>query len=145
VTPPPGRSAHSLAELLVALTFLGATLAALASSTVLATRWTTDAVLRQRAVALTEAVLDSLVFLDHPPGPGSRQERDPPWAIRWSVEPAAGGGGQGSAGGGGSPAATVRVTVSLTGQVTPAAELAGLWIPPRPPGELLPGNQEAGP
>jgi Tfp pilus assembly protein PilV len=144
VTPTPGRSGHSLAELLVALTFLGATLAALASSTVLATRWTTDAVLRQRAVALTEAVLDSLVFLDHPPGPGSREERDPPWAIRWSVE-SAGAGGPGSMDGGGSTTATVRVTVSLTGQVTPSAELSGLWIPPRPPGDLLPTSQEGGP
>jgi hypothetical protein len=79
VTPPPGRS---LAELLVALTFLGCTLGAVGASTVLGTRWSADAVARQRALELAGMVLDSVTAAEAPgPGTVSRDGLTATWAV----------------------------------------------------------------
>lgn len=136
VSATPGwradRSGHSLPELLVALTFLAATLAAMASVTLLATGWTADAVLRQRALATAEAALDSLVVLPVTPAGGDRSETDPPWTVAWHVDPTVAGGGATAASG--PPAATLRVTVTGPRGPAPVVELRGLWIalPPAP-------------
>jgi type II secretory pathway pseudopilin PulG len=132
-----GRRGHSLPELIVALTLLGATLAGVASTAVLGSRWTTDAVMRQRALTLAESVLDSLVGSPGMPGSGEVTDLAPPWVVQWAVEPLTDTG-----------AARVRVTVAVPHSVTaahskttahsvtagdrPLAELHGLWIPPLP-------------
>ena len=57
VTRRPG---HSLPELLVALTFLGASVAAVSASALVGARLTAGAAARQDALRLAAAVLDSL-------------------------------------------------------------------------------------
>lgn len=54
------RSGHSLAELIVAVVFLGTSAAAVGSLAVVGARRTAEAVDRQAAVRVAEAVLDSL-------------------------------------------------------------------------------------
>jgi len=61
------RAGHSLPELIVATTFLAATLVAVGGSALLGARWTDRAATRQRALWLAEQVLDSLATL---PGAG---------------------------------------------------------------------------
>jgi hypothetical protein len=119
------RAGHSLPELIVALTLLGATLAAASATALLGARWTHEAVLRQRALGVAEATLDSLSVLDWQPAAGERDLPDLAARVEWSVEGLVAGGG-----------ATVRVTVQAVGGTqgggSPIAELRGLWIPPLP-------------
>jgi Tfp pilus assembly protein PilV len=124
------RAGHSLPELLVAMTFLAATLAAMASTAVLATRWTSDALLRQRALSIAEAALDSLAALPVRPTAGGRPAPEPPWIVRWEVTPADAAGESGAASG--SRAAGLQVTVTTADAPVPAVELRGLWIPSLP-------------
>jgi hypothetical protein len=109
VTPPPGRS---LAELLVAVTFLGCTLGAIGAATVLGARWSTDAVARQRALELAGMVLDSLTVAEAP-GPGAVSRGG--FTATWAVHRAA-----------------VEVRVSRRPGETALAELRGRILPPVP-------------
>jgi type II secretory pathway pseudopilin PulG len=111
------RSGHSLPELLVALAFLGATLAGLASASLLGARWGRDAVLVQQAVARAGAVLDSLLLSTHEPVPGS-DEANPSWgATEWTILPL------------GPASARIQVTVTPPAAAAPV-RLEGLWIAP---------------
>jgi Tfp pilus assembly protein PilV len=130
VSPRAAWPGHSLPELLVALTFLAVTLAGMTSSAVLASRWTAEAVLRQRALSAAEAALDSLAALPDRPTAGARADADPPWLLSWEVEPVAAATGRAAVG-----AAWLRVTVTLSGAVLPAAQLRGVWMA-LPPGPL---------
>lgn len=113
-----GRAGHSLPELVVALTFLGASLTAMASTAVLATRWTGDAVARQQALSMAESILDSLAFASDPPVTGTaEQER---WSIAWDVDSV------------GPAIRVLRVTVLLPAAPLPVVELDGLWLAPLP-------------
>lgn len=112
------RAGHSLPELLVALTFLGASLTAMASTAVLATRWTGDAVARQQSRSVAESVLDSLALAPDPPVRGTAHRE--PWTIGWAVDSVA-------------PAIRLlRVTVDRPGDPVPPVELRGLWLAPLP-------------
>jgi Tfp pilus assembly protein PilV len=111
------RPGHSLPELVVALAFLGASLTAMASASVLASRWTGDAVGKQRVLAVAEAVLDSLLSLPEPPGDGSLAVG--PGTIEWAIDSV---GFQG--------ARLVGVTATGAGQGPVPIQLRGLWIPP---------------
>lgn len=62
------RMGHSLVELLVALTVLGVGLGSVSAANVFAMRSTNDALLRERAVVLAAATLDSLTALPVPAG-----------------------------------------------------------------------------
>jgi Tfp pilus assembly protein PilV len=112
--PRPG---HSLAELLVALTFVGASLTAMASAAVLASRWTGDAVGRQHALAVAEAVLDSLTGLPDAPQPGARDVEH--WTVEWAVDSV-----------GPATARTIRLTAWRTGGGPPSVQLRGVWVAP---------------
>jgi Tfp pilus assembly protein PilV len=115
------RSGHSLPELLVALAFLGATLAGLASASLLGARWGRDAVLVQQAVARAAAVLDSLVLSPHEPVPGT-DEANPAWgATEWTILPL------------GPTSVRIQVTVTPPAAAAPV-RLEGLWIAPSPEG-----------
>jgi Tfp pilus assembly protein PilV len=108
---------HSLPELVVALTFLGASLTAMASAAVLASRWTGDAVDRQRALTVAEAVLDSLLELADPPEPGSAGIEA--WTAAWAVDSA------------GTPnARVVEVAAGRVDRSRPAVRVLGLWVAP---------------
>jgi Tfp pilus assembly protein PilV len=133
VTRRAAPAGHSIPELIVALTFLAAALAAVTSSTLLASRWTTDAVLRQRALSAAEAALDSITARPDLPSRGSHSSSDPPWTTEWEVVPLLT--DDGAVSGYRSGSALVRVTVTLEGALAPAAELLGLWIN-LPPGPL---------
>jgi Tfp pilus assembly protein PilV len=122
VSLPTPRPGHSLAELVVALTVLAATLGAISSSVLLASRWTEASVLRQRALSTAEAVLDSLTARPDLPVTGSRVATSPPWLVEWQVDP------QGAR----ANTAVLRVTVTGTARGAPAADVRGLWIPPLP-------------
>jgi Tfp pilus assembly protein PilV len=119
------RSGHSLPELIVALTLLGATVAAVASSAVMGGRWTHEGVTRQGALAVAEAVLDSLTALAQPPASGDRDLSDPPWMVKWVVAP-----------GPASHQLQVRVDAhavpGAAARTRPLAEAYGLWVPPLP-------------
>jgi Tfp pilus assembly protein PilV len=108
---------HSLPELVVALTFLGASLTAMASAAVLASRWTGDAVDRQRALIVAEAVLDSLLQLADPPEPGSVSLEG--WTAAWAVDSA-----------GPTHARVVEVTAGRMDRSRPAVRFQGLWVAP---------------
>jgi Tfp pilus assembly protein PilV len=126
------RGGHSLPELMAALTFLGAALAGITSSTLLAGRVTADAVVRQRALSAAASTLDSLGAEPGIPGSGSKAETDPPWVLDWRVDPAGAGLGAGARPG----AATLRVTVTADAAAAPIVDLRGLWIASPP--EYLP-------
>jgi Tfp pilus assembly protein PilV len=111
------RPGHSLPEVLVALTFLGASLTAMASAAVLASRWTGDAVGRQHALAVAEAVLDSLTGLPDAPQPGSRDVDR--WTIEWTVDSVAP-----------ATARMIRLTAWRAGPGPPSVELRGVWVAP---------------
>jgi Tfp pilus assembly protein PilV len=111
------RPGHSLPELLVTLAFLGASLTAMASASVLASRWTGDAVARQWVVAVAEAVLDSLTSLPEPPMDGSMAVDQ--GTIEWSIDPVGFG-----------EARSVEVTATGAGRGPAPLQLRGLWIPP---------------
>lgn len=119
------RSGHSLPELIVALALLGATLAAVASSAVLGARWTHEAAARQGALAVAEAVLDSLNALADPPGSGDRELSVPPWVVEWVVAP-------GDASRGLGVRVHARPGPGATSPARPLAEAYGLWLPPLP-------------
>jgi hypothetical protein len=65
------RRGHSLPELIVATTFLAATLVAVGGGAVLGARWTDRAATVQRAVRVARGVLDSLAAASET-RPGSR-------------------------------------------------------------------------
>lgn len=110
-----GRPGHSLVELIVALTLLGASLAAISATTLLSVRRTRDAVHLQEATGLATALMDSLLA---EPEPRSGIRRGPWGSIVWEVEGAATG-------------RVVRMrVVAADGRTT--AELRGLWIPAAP-------------
>jgi Tfp pilus assembly protein PilV len=111
------RPGHSLPEVLVALTFLGASLTAMASAAVLASRWTGDAVGRQHALAVAEAVLDSLTGLPDAPQPGSRDVDR--WTIEWTVDSVAP-----------ATARMIRLTAWRAGPGPPSVQLRGVWVAP---------------
>jgi Tfp pilus assembly protein PilV len=112
--PRPG---HTLAEVLVALTFLGASLTAMASAAVLASRWTGDAVGRQQALAVAEAVLDSLTGLPDAPQPGARDvER---WTLEWAVDSV-----------GPAKARMIRLTAWTAERGPHSVQLSGVWVAP---------------
>lgn len=115
------RSGHSLPELVVALTLLTATLGAISSSVLLASRWTAESVGRQRAISAAETLLDSLTAIPELPVAGARLWAGPPWLLEWEVEPGPGG-----------DVATLRVTATTTTRGAPTARLRGLWIAPLP-------------
>lgn len=108
---------HSLVELMVALTLLGISLAAISATTVLSVRRTQDAVHFQEATALGLALLDSLLADPDPrsgTGPGE-------WgAIHWEVRDTVVG-------------RLVSVRVGARRDHRTVAEFGGLWIPTPPP------------
>lgn len=75
------RHGHSLPELIVAVTLLGAAAGAVAASALLAARLTARAGARQEALALAAPVLDSL--LGGGPAPGSRPAGA--FELRWET------------------------------------------------------------
>lgn len=138
-----GRHGHSLAEVLVSLTILSGSLAALSATAAVSTRRTREAVRLQEATALATALLDSLVADPDPRSGGRATPRG--WAD-WEVagpegpaapmEPAEGAddaddadGAQGGAG----RNRLVRVRVRAEPAGPPLAELRAAWIP-HPPG-----------
>lgn len=114
------RSGHSLPELLVTLSFLTATLGAIASGTLAATRGTAHAVHRQRGLSAAAAVLDSLLGDPDPVG-SSRTEAG--LALVWTVAPDGAG-------------RLVRVRALDAGSSAELAALEGFWAaaPPSLPG-----------
>ncbi len=81
--PAALRPGHSLAELIVAVTFLGVALGCVGASSVLGARWTGEALRRQEAVRVAASLLDSLsVALD----PGSGALETDGVRLTWSVE-----------------------------------------------------------
>ncbi|HUG41474.1 MAG TPA: hypothetical protein VMM12_13385 [Longimicrobiales bacterium] len=114
------RSGHSLAELLVALSFLGATLGAIASGTVVAARTTAGAVHRQHGLSAAAAALDSVLAA---PDPASAADRQPGIILVWTVAPERHG-------------RVVRVRALDAGSGAGLADLEGFWIaaPPTLPG-----------
>ncbi|MEJ2186216.1 MAG: hypothetical protein P8Z36_09800 [Gemmatimonadota bacterium] len=77
------RPGHSLAELIVAMAVLGVGLASVSAASVFAVRRTNDALLRERAVVLAAATLDSLTALAAPDD-GTLQVAD--IRIQWVVQ-----------------------------------------------------------
>lgn len=111
------RPGHSLVEMVVALTFLGASLAAITAAGVLSTRRTLDAIRLQEATALAAAILDSVAAGTAPVA----GERRSPWGLlEWDVRS--------------SESGSSRVGVRLRGPgVTDTLDLVlGGWIPPAP-------------
>jgi prepilin-type N-terminal cleavage/methylation domain-containing protein len=121
VTRPARRPGHSLPELLVALVILGAAMAGISSTTMLANRWTGDAVLRQRAVAAAVAVLDSLSSLPDPPVAGSRAIPAASLLLEWDGESGAE-----------TSAVTIHVSVRSATTGTMLTVLNGTWSRPTP-------------
>jgi hypothetical protein len=118
VTAPAARPGHSLPEVIVAMTFLAATFGALVSATELASRRTAEAVVRQRALAVAGAVLDSLVHLPHLPAAGAGHAAGLPWPVEWEVEPAHD-----------LPLAWIDVVVGRREGREPLVLLSGVWAP----------------
>lgn len=79
VTARPG---HSLPELIVAVCFLGTSLAAVGASVVLGSRWALDATRRQEAVREAAAVLDSLAMA---PGADDGTRTVSEMTVQWTV------------------------------------------------------------
>lgn len=114
------RRGHSLAELIVTLAFLGATLGAVAAGSLAATQGTARAVERQRGLSSAAVVLDSL--LAHA-DPVDGEVHVAGSVLAWTVTPA----GRGR---------VVRVVVRDAGAAA-LATLDGFWIPLPP---VLPGE-----
>ena len=106
------RTGHSLPELVVAVTFLAASLVAVGSSAVLGARWTGQAASRQQAARLAAAVLDSLAAL---PEPGTGQRSAGGLVARWEDGPLG-----------------IRVVVSAGTDGPVLAELDGARVPAVP-------------
>lgn len=119
------RPGHSLPELIVAVTLLGAALGAVSAMAVLATGWTSGAVLQQEGVRQTAAVLDSLLTA---PLVEDGERRRAGVAVRWTARGAGSG---------------LELAVTATGPDGRAlARLEAPWFPPQPilpwPGEPTP-------
>ncbi len=110
------RAGHSLVELIVAVTFIGASFAGLAATAVLGARWTLLAGAREEALALAGATLDSLLGTPGPPESGAFEQAGV--LVAWTVEPAGAG-------------AVVRIEARREAPAV-SAELEGLWTAPRP-------------
>lgn len=110
------RRGHTLPELLVAMTFLAVSAAAVGGTALLGARWTADAAVRQEAVRLASSVLDSVTAAygqASGAAPGARRLGN--LEARWRPETT-------------SDPVLIRVDVlSPTG-----ATLATLWGVPRP-------------
>jgi hypothetical protein len=89
----------------------------MASASVLASRWTGNAVGRQQVLAVAEAVLDSLTTLPGPPGDGSMAVG--PGTIEWAIDSV-----------GFAEARLIEVTAWGAGHGQLPVQLGGLWIPP---------------
>lgn len=76
------RAGHSLPELIVAVTFLGAAMGGVAASTLLGARWASEALLRQEALRVAGSTLDSLSAV---PAPVSGARASSRWRLRWTV------------------------------------------------------------
>ena len=83
------RTGHSLVELIVAMTVLGVGLASTGAASVYALRQSSDALLKERAVAVGVATLDSLTLS---PAPADGAVRRPDLDVRWVVQAAPRGG-----------------------------------------------------
>lgn len=121
VTRRPG---HSLPELMVAVAFLGVAMGGVAASTLLGARWAADALLRQEALRVAAATLDSVAAAAEPASGARGSAR---WRIRWHV-----GSGDG------------RVTVTVESpDGSPLARLEGRRVPALPtlPDPPLPGGR----
>lgn len=118
-----GRRGHSLAELVVAMAILGASLAGMAAVPVVGSRRAGEAVLLQRAVTLAGEVLDSLAALGDAPTSGRRDPAAPGLVAEWEVRARAAG------------SSTVLVRVHRATAADTIATLDGLWIP-APPGPI---------
>ena len=77
-----GPHGHSLPELIVAMTFLGATVVAVGGTALLAEQRSGRAAATQRATRIAAAALDSLARAD-PVTPGGRSEAG--LAVTWTV------------------------------------------------------------
>lgn len=110
------RPGHSLVELIVALTLLGGSLAAMSATTLLSVRRTRDAVQLQEATGLAIALMDSLLA-EPEPRPG--MSRGAWGSIVWEVDGVATG-------------RLVRMRVGIAPDGGTTVELRGLWIPPAP-------------
>ena len=109
------RQGHSLVELIVTLTFLAATLGAIAGGAVAAVRWTSSAARQQEALAVAASTLDSLLASPAPEA-GSGEVRG--WSVGWEIAPDSAG-------------RMVRVVASDSRTGLEAA-ITGLWIPVPP-------------
>lgn len=122
------RGGHSLAELLVALTLLSASLGGAASAALLGSRSALEAVMRQHALSLATMALDSLAHMPEAPAAEGSLQPEPGWVVAWEAEPVAG-----------VDAAGLRVMVTSVAVPRPLAELHGIWVAPLPgplPGPL---------
>ena len=120
------RAGHSLPELIVAVTFLAATLAAVGGMGVVGGRLAGGAAARQDAVRVAEAVLDSLTGTT---SVAAGEEMRGAFIVRWAPVGASG----------------VRVTVSRA-DGAPLVTLSGRMIPgvPALPDEATGGSSGAG-
>lgn len=115
---PRARTAHSLVELLVAMSLLGIGLTAAGATTTLGGRLAARGVARQRATRSAASTLDSLLARPREPTPGTSVGPDAYTA--WRVE----------------PADSPRVTVTVEARTGPgvSAVARGVWTPPLAPG-----------
>lgn len=77
------RPGHSLAEMIVAMSVLGVGLGSIGGASVFAMRRTDEALLKEQAVVLAMATLDSLTAL---PAPGDGSLQMPGIQVRWVVQ-----------------------------------------------------------
>jgi len=117
------RSGHSLAELVVAMTIMGASLAGMAAVALVGSRRTEEAVALQRAATVAAAVMDSLILLGETPASGRRDPAPPGLVVEWEVQPRADG------------SSTVVVRVQRPTHPDAMIVLSGLWIT-TPPGPI---------
>jgi len=117
------RSGHSLAELVVAMTIMGASLAGMAAVAMVGSRRTEEAVALQRAATVAAAVMDSLTLLGETPASGRRDPAAPGLVVLWEVQPRADG------------SSTVLVRVQRSTHADAMIVLSGLWIT-TPPGPI---------
>lgn len=117
------RSGHSLAELVVAMTILGASLAGMAAVAVVGSRRADEAVVVQRAATLAAEILDSLAVLETTPTSGGRDPGAPGLLVDWEVWPRDAGG------------SALLVRVRRTAGSDAIVALSGLWIA-TPPGPI---------
>lgn len=112
------RPGHSLPELIVAVTFLGASLCAVGATAALGAGWTSRAVMRQDAVRAAAATLDSLLAA---PAVAHGQRTLGPVSLRWTTSDAPAG-----------------LEVEVTAAGPDGRELARLAAPWTPAAPLLP-------